>query len=204
MNSVGARVAAVIAPPASDQSQPRVFGFWLFLMSDGLVFALLFAVYATLLHATDGGPGGKQVLELKSAFLETLLLLASSFTIGMVVLNLRYRPGQRRYLVGWLLLTLALGLAFLTMELGDFAEMVERGANAQRSAYLSAFYVLVATHGLHVATGCLWLGVMLVQLKRFGLDATVRQRLGVLALFWHFLDVIWVAIYAVVYLQANL
>ena len=189
---------------AALDTAPRVYGFWLFMMSDGLVFALLFAVYTTLLHATDGGPGGKEVLELKSALIETLVLLVSSFTIGMAVLNLQFRPERRLYLVGWLLLTLVLGLAFLTLEISDFAAMVHQGATAQRSAYLSAFYALVATHGLHVATGCLWLTVMLVQIKQIGLDTTVRFRLGVLALFWHFLDVIWVAIYAVVYLQAAL
>ncbi|WPP02377.1 cytochrome c oxidase subunit 3 (plasmid) [Pseudomonas sp. HR96] len=189
------------APFAPDNSS-RVYGFWLFMMSDGLVFALLFAVYATLLHATDGSPGGKEVLELKSALIETLVLLVSSFTVGMAVLNLQFRPERRLYLVSWLSLTLVLGLTFLTLEISDFVGMVHQGATAQRSAYLSAFYALVATHGLHVAAGCLWLTVMLLQIKRFGLDETVRFRLGVLALFWHFLDVIWVAIYAVVYLQA--
>jgi len=196
--------AATAQFSAEQDSPSRVFGFWLFMMSDALVFGLLFAVYATMLHATDGGPGGKQVLELQSGLVETLVLLCSSFTIGMVTLNLQYRPRPRRYLVGWLLLTLMLGMTFLKLELSDFATMIGHGATAQRSGYLSALYTLVATHGLHVAAGCLWLTVMLVQIKLFGLDATVRFRLTVLALFWHFLDVVWVAIYAVVYLQANL
>lgn len=181
--------------------QPRLFGFWLFLMSDALIFALLFAVYATMIHATDGGPSGKDVFELKSSAIETLLLLVSSFTFGMASLNLKYRPHTLGPLVGWLVLTLVLGLGFVALELNDFRIMVEHGATAQRSGFLSAFYALVSTHGLHVSAGCLWLALMLVQLKVFGLDATVKLRLMCLALFWHFLDVIWVAIYGVVYLQ---
>jgi len=183
------------------QVQPRLLGFWVFLMSDALIFALLFAVYATMIHATDGGPAGKQLFDLKASLIETLLLLVSSFTFGMASLNLIYRPERPRLLVGWLGATLALGLAFIAMELNDFRLMTAQGASAQRSGFLSAFYALVSTHGLHVTAGCLWLIVMLVQLKVFGPDPRVRLRLMCLALFWHFLDVVWVAIYGVVYLQ---
>jgi cytochrome o ubiquinol oxidase subunit 3 len=183
------------------EEQPRLLGFWVFLMSDALIFALLFAVYATMIHATDGGPTGKQLLDLKASLIETLLLLVSSFTFGMASLNLVYRPQRLRLLVGWLGVTLALGLAFLAMELNDFRLLIAQGASAQRSGFLSAFYALVSTHGLHVTAGCVWLLLMLVQLKVFGLDARVRLRLKCLALFWHFLDVIWVAIYGIVYLQ---
>lgn len=183
------------------EEQPRLLGFWLFLMSDALIFALLFAVYATMIHATDGGPTGKQLFDLKASLIETLLLLVSSFTFGMASLNVMYRPQRLRLLVGWLGVTLALGLAFLAMELNDFRLLIAQGASAQRSGFLSAFYALVSTHGLHVTAGCMWLLLMLVQLKVFGLDARVRLRLKCLALFWHFLDVIWVAIYGIVYLQ---
>ncbi|WP_447649954.1 cytochrome c oxidase subunit 3 [Pseudomonas abietaniphila] len=183
------------------EEQPRLLGFWVFLMSDALIFALLFAVYATMIHATDGGPTGKQLFDLKASLIETLLLLVSSFTFGMASLNLVYRPQRLRLLIGWLGVTLALGLAFLAMELNDFRLLIAQGASAQRSGFLSAFYALVSTHGLHVTAGCLWLLLMLVQLKVFGLDARVRLRLKCLALFWHFLDVIWVAIYGIVYLQ---
>lgn len=183
------------------EEQPRLLGFWVFLMSDALIFALLFAVYATMIHATDGGPTGKQLFDLKASLIETLLLLVSSFTFGMASLNVMYRPQRLRLLVGWLGVTLALGLAFLTMELNDFRLLIAQGASAQRSGFLSAFYALVSTHGLHVTAGCVWLLLMLVQLKVFGLDARVRLRLKCLALFWHFLDVIWVAIYGIVYLQ---
>ncbi|MDE1194799.1 MAG: cytochrome c oxidase subunit 3 [Pseudomonas sp.] len=183
------------------EEQPRLLGFWVFLMSDALIFALLFAVYATMIHATDGGPTGKQLFDLKASLIETLLLLVSSFTFGMASLNVMYRPQRLRLLVGWLGVTLALGLAFLAMELNDFRLLIAQGASAQRSGFLSAFYALVSTHGLHVTAGCVWLLLMLVQLKVFGLDARVRLRLKCLALFWHFLDVIWVAIYGIVYLQ---
>jgi cytochrome o ubiquinol oxidase subunit 3 len=183
------------------EEQPRLLGFWVFLMSDALIFALLFAVYATMIHATDGGPTGKQLFDLKASLIETLLLLVSSFTFGMASLNVMYRPQRLRMLVGWLGVTLALGLAFLAMELNDFRLLIAQGASAQRSGFLSAFYALVSTHGLHVTAGCVWLLLMLVQLKVFGLDARVRLRLKCLALFWHFLDVIWVAIYGIVYLQ---
>jgi cytochrome o ubiquinol oxidase subunit 3 len=183
------------------EEQPRLLGFWVFLMSDALIFALLFAVYATMIHATDGGPTGKQLFDLKASLIETLLLLVSSFTFGMAALNVMYRPQRLRLLVGWLGVTLALGLAFLAMELNDLRLLIAQGASAQRSGFLSAFYALVSTHGLHVTAGCVWLLLMLVQLKVFGLDARVRLRLKCLALFWHFLDVIWVAIYGIVYLQ---
>ena len=183
------------------EEQPRLLGFWVFLMSDALIFALLFAVYATMIHATDGGPTGKQLFDLKASLIETLLLLVSSFTFAMASLNVMYRPQRLRLLVGWLGVTLALGLAFLAMELNDFRLLIAQGASAQRSGFLSAFYALVSTHGLHVTAGCVWLLLMLVQLKVFGLDARVRLRLKCLALFWHFLDVIWVAIYGIVYLQ---
>jgi cytochrome o ubiquinol oxidase subunit 3 len=200
MNREGS-VTPLITHEMPVQEQPKLLGFWVFLMSDALIFALLFAVYATMTHATDGGPTGKQLFELKPALIETLFLLFSSFTFGMASLNIQHRPDHLKSVVVWLMATLALGLAFIGLELNDFSTLLDKGATAQRSGFLSAFYALVSTHGLHVSAGCLWLILMLVQLKVFGLDATVRLRLMCLALFWHFLDVVWVAIYGVVYLQ---
>lgn len=193
---------ALPGPVEAEQASKDVaLGVWIFLMSDALIFALLFALYATMLRATDGGPAGHDVFELKSSLLQTALLLFSSFTCAMASLNLKFRPAQPRYLLGWWLLTLLLGLTFVALELKDFMHMAELGAVPQRSGFLSAFFALVATHGLHVSAGCLWLILLLVQVKVFGLDAPVRSGFQCLALFWHFLDVIWVAIYAVVYLQ---
>jgi cytochrome o ubiquinol oxidase subunit 3 len=183
------------------QSPPRLFGFWIFLMSDALIFALLFAIYATQLHATDGGPTGHELFDIRSTSLQTAVLLASSFTFAMATLNLQYRPQQPCYLVVWVVLSLALGILFMGLELHDFSAMLDKGAPPQRSGYLSALYTLVSTHGLHVAAGSLWLALLLVQIKVFGVDAIVKRRVQCLALFWHFLDIIWVAIYAVVYLQ---
>jgi cytochrome o ubiquinol oxidase subunit III len=177
-----------------------VFGFWVFLMSDAVVFALLFAIYWTMLGSTADAPGPAQEFKIGPAFTETLVLLTSSFTFGMASLAMKY-DRRRRGLVLWLIVTLALGIVFLGMELHDFATVVGDGATADRSGFLSAFFVLVGMHGLHVTTGVLWGLMMLLQLAAFGLDDRVKVNLLRLGLFWHFLDVIWVAIFSVVYLQ---
>lgn len=176
-----------------------LFGFWLFLMSDAILFGMLFATYVTSLHATAGGPGPQDLYDIKSIFVETLLLLTSSFTFGMASLALKYQHSKAK-LIGWLLLTLLLGVAFLGFELHDFGAMFAKGGVPSRSGFLSAFFDLVPLHGLHVAGGCLWLVCLLGQIARYGLDT--RTKLGImrLALFWHFLDIIWIAIFSVVYL----
>ncbi len=177
-----------------------VFGFWIFLMTDAVLFALLFAVYGTMLPATAGAPGPTQEFKLGSAFIETLLLLTSSFTFGMASLALKRHVRAKR-LVLWLVGTLLLGLAFLAMEGHDFSAMTEDHATPDRSGFLSAFFVLVGMHGLHVTIGVIWMVVMLVQIAVLGLDQQVKVNLIRLSLFWHFLDVIWIAIFSVVYLQ---
>jgi cytochrome o ubiquinol oxidase subunit 3 len=181
--------------------EPRLLGFWMFLMSDALIFALLFAIYATQIHALDAGPSGKQIFELGPLIVETMLLLFSSFTFGMATLMLKYRPQHNTRLALWLIATLLLGVGFLALELRDFVTLAGKGATPQASGFLSAYYVLISTHGVHVSAGCLWLVLMLVQLRMFGRHPVVTLRLRCLALFWHFLDVVWVAIYGVVYLQ---
>lgn len=184
---------------ADNTAQGMMFGFWVFLMSDAILFGMVFATYVTSLHATAGGPGTHQLYDIKSAFIETLLLLASSFTFGMASLALKYRHGKIR-LVGWMLLTLALGVAFLGFELHDFASMFAKGGVPSRSGFLSAFFDLVPLHGLHVAAGCLWLVCLIGQIARYGLDTDTKLGIMRLALFWHFLDIIWIAIFSVVYL----
>ncbi len=176
-----------------------VFGFWIFLMSDAVLFALLFAIYGTMLAATAGAPGPAQEFKIGSAFVETLLLLTSSFTFGMASLALK--RAKRSALLLWLAGTLVLGLAFLGMEAHDFATMAADHATSDRSGYLSAFFMLVGMHGLHVTIGSVWMVVMLVQLAAFGRDRRVKVNLIRLSLFWHFLDVIWIAIFSIVYLQ---
>ncbi len=185
---------------SAENLEKRVFGFWVFLMSDAVVFALLFAVYGTMLSATVGAPGPAQEFKIESAFVETLLLLTSSFTFGMASLAMKF-DRKRVGLVLWLLVTLVLGAAFVGMELHDFTTMFDDQAGPDRSGFLSAFFVLVGMHGMHVSFGILWIFVMLLQLARYGLDQRVKINLLRLGLFWHFLDVIWVAIFSVVYLQ---
>ena len=187
-------------PAELREVESDVFGFWIFLMSDAVLFALLFAIYGTMLGATAGAPGPAQEFRISSAFIETLLLLTSSFTFGMASIALK-QDARPRGLVFWLGVTLLLGLAFLGMEGHDFATMASDHATPVRSGYLSAFFVLVGMHGLHVSIGALWTTVMLVQLAVFGRDRRVKVNLIRLSLFWHFLDVVWIAIFSVVYLQ---
>ena len=177
-----------------------MFGFWVFLMSDAVIFALLFATYGTMVAATAGGPTAAAEYKIGPAFLETLTLLTSSFSFGMASLSMKH-DARKGPLLAWLGVTLVLGLAFLGMELHDFATMFGDGAYPTRSGFLSSFFSLVPLHGLHVATGCLWIVVMMVQVVTLGLDARVKVNLLRLGLFWHFLDIVWIAIFSVVYLQ---
>lgn len=192
----------------AEQTESGVFGFWVFLMSDAVIFALLFALFGTSLRATDGGPDLARVVKLVPAFIETLILLTSSLTFGLASIALgrghRLTTRHRRIAVRWLLLTWALGIAFLGMEVNDFITMARDGATPDRSFFLSAFTVLVGTHGLHVLTGVVWLPVLLLQMASIGLDRPLKVNLIRLSLFWHFLDIIWIAIFSVVYLQGAL
>ncbi len=176
-----------------------VFGFWLFLMSDAILFGMAFATYVTSLHATAGGPASSDLYDIKSAFIETLTLLLSSFTFGMASLALKYEHGKLR-LVGWLVATLALGLIFLGFELHDFVSMFAKGGIPGRSGFLSAFFGLVPLHGLHVVAGCIWLLCLVGQIAVHGLDTELKLGMLRLALFWHFLDIIWIGIFSAVYL----
>lgn len=177
-----------------------VFGFWVFLMSDAVIFALLFALYGTVVAATAGGPTPASEFKLPSAFVETVLLLTSSLTFGLAVLAMKY-DGRSRPVMRWMAVTLGLGVVFLAMEGHDFATMFAHGADPTRSGFLSAFFALVPLHGLHVLSGCVWMVVMFAQMLVHGLDARVKLNLLRLSLFWHFLDIVWIAIFTVVYLQ---
>lgn len=191
----------VHARPADERhTEITVFGFWTFLMSDAIVFALLFATYATMVTRTAGGPTGTELFDLGNAFFETMLLLVSSFSFGMAAVALK--EGRGRAIVLWLVVTLLLGLGFIGLELREFLGLVSRGATAQTSGFLSSFFVLLSAHGLHVLFGCLWLVIMLAQLALFGPTRQVRSRLLRLGLFWHFLDLVWIVIFTVVYLPA--
>lgn len=185
------------------EAEIGLYGFWIFLMSDAVLFALLFAVYGTQVAATAGAPGPEAEFKLGSAFIETLILLTSSLTFGLASIAMKYDQGRAK-LIALLCLTLVLGVAFLGFELNDFATMFSDGAFPDRSGFLSIFFALVPTHGLHVTAGCVWIVVMLVQIAAFGTDARVKLNLLKLGLFWHFLDIIWIAIFSVVYLQGKL
>jgi cytochrome o ubiquinol oxidase subunit 3 len=163
------------------------------------MFSALFASYAVLARATAGGPGGDELFNQVSVALETACLLASSYTCGLMSLAIASRNRSRTYF--YAAVTFALGAAFLALELREFADMIARGATPQRSAFLSAFFTLVGCHGLHVAAGLIWLTVMMAQVAIKGLRANVERRLICFSLFWHALDIVWVALFTVVYLM---
>ncbi len=176
-----------------------MLGFWLYLMSDCLIFAMLFATYGVLGHSYAGGPGPKQLFELPLVALNTAMLLFSSITYGFAMIAMQ--RGKQARMQGWLAVTLAFGLCFLSIELYEFATLIHEGAGPQRSAFLSSFFALVGTHGLHVTFGGIWLVTLMVQVARKGLIPANRRRLMCLSLFWHFLDVIWIGVFTFVYLM---
>jgi cytochrome o ubiquinol oxidase subunit III len=186
---------------AHHQAETVVFGFWVFLMSDLIIFGLMFATYLTMANPAGmaGGPGPKDIFDLASVFTQTIILLTSSLTFGVASLAMRHQQSRSRIAL-WLCITLALGLAFLALEARDFVAMIEMGAVPSRSGFLSSFWGLVPLHGLHVSAGCLWILVMLVQMKAFGMIPVVKTRLLRLGLFWHFLDLVWIGIFTIVYL----
>jgi cytochrome o ubiquinol oxidase subunit 3 len=183
-----------------DEVEIGLFGFWVFLMSDAVIFALLFATYGVMLTATAGGPTPQGEFKMGSAGLETLVLLTSSFTYGMASIALKYDT-RRGGLLAWLGVTLVLGLVFLVLEAHDFITMFADAARPVRSGFLSAFFALVPLHGLHVLAGSLWILVMMIQVVAIGVDARVKLNILRLGLFWHFLDIIWIAIFTLVYLH---
>lgn len=189
---------SVVVAETHDSSK-TIFGFWVYLMTDCVLFASLFATYAVLQGNTFGGPDGRELFSMPFVLVETIILLASSFTAGMAVVSMQAQ--RKTHVLGWLALTCALGIAFLSMEISEFAQLVAEGNSWQRSGFLSAFFTLVATHGLHIATGLLWLLVVFVQTLRSGLTAATVQRLTLFSLFWHFLDVVWIFIFTIVYLM---
>jgi cytochrome o ubiquinol oxidase subunit III len=177
------------------------YGFWIFLLSDIVMFSCFFASYAVLLGQTAGGPSGAQLFDLKSVAAETALLLVSSFTTGLASIAADVRSARWYQLA--MAVTCLLGLGFLALEAREFSDLVARGAGPTRSAFLSAFFTLVGCHGLHVSAGILWLLTMMAQVYAKGFRADICRRLACFALFWHALDIIWVAIFSVVYLVGS-
>lgn len=184
-----------------EASNDRVmFGFWVYLMTDLLMFAVLFAVYAVLHGNTVGGPSGRDLFKPELALAETLILLTSSFTAGLGMIAAR--RGDKRQVLTWFGVTLLLGLAFLSIESYEFAELIHEGHTMTVNAFLSSFFVLLGTHGLHIISGLLWLGLLLVFIVKQGLTKGNVRKLALLSLFWHFLDIVWIFIFTVVYLGA--
>ncbi|QNK72739.1 cytochrome o ubiquinol oxidase subunit III [Variovorax sp. PAMC28562] len=179
-----------------------LLGFWLYLMSDCLIFAVLFAVYAVLGRNYAAGPSGADLFDLPLVALNTSMLLLSSITYGFAMLEMQRK--RLRPVLAWLAVTGLLGAAFIGLELYEFAHLIHEGAGPQRSAFLSSFFTLVGTHGLHVAFGIVWLVTLMVQVSRGGLILENRRRLMCLSMFWHFLDVVWIGVFTFVYLMGSL
>ena len=174
------------------------YGFWIFLLSDIIMFSAFFASYAVLSNATDGGPSGKDLFDLQNTAIETACLLASSFTCGLA--SIAASRKQVVWFYGAMAATCGLGLIFLGLELTEFVGMIAKGAGPDRSAFLSAFFTLVGCHGLHVSLGILWLLTMMAQVFAKGFRPDIMRRMLCFSLFWHALDIIWVALFSVVYL----
>ncbi|MFC5067933.1 cytochrome o ubiquinol oxidase subunit III [Flaviflagellibacter deserti] len=184
------------------EGRSTMLGFWLYLMSDCLIFAVLFATYGVLGSNYAAGPSPRDLFDLPLVALNTTMLLLSSITYGFAMLTMvKGRVGQTQI---WLAITGLFGLSFLSIELYEFAHLIHEGATPQRSAFLSSFFTLVGTHGLHVTFGIIWLVTLMVQVGRYGLIAANQRRLMCLSMFWHFLDVIWIGVFTFVYLMGML
>ena len=195
-------MAQLVTEPEMDHEaeyNDRVnFGLWVYLMTDLLMFAVLFAVYAVLRGSTFGGATGKELFSLPLALTETLILLTSSFTSGLGMLAAR--RGNKRPVLMWFGITFLLGASFLGLEIREFAEFVHEGHTPQSSAFLSSFFTLVGTHGTHITFGLLWMITSMVFVQIRGLNANMVRKLSLLSLFWHFLDIVWIFIFTIVYL----
>lgn len=185
--------------PHQDTFSKTTLGFWMYLMTDCLVFTVLFSTYAVLHSKTFGGPTSKELFSLRTAFLETMILLFSSVTCGFAVLS--SLKDKTKMVLAWLAVTFLLGAAFVAIELTEFSHLVHEGHSWDKSAFLSSFFALVGTHGLHVSFGLLWILVMLGQVYWVGVTVPTFRRLVVFSMFWHFLDLIWIFIFTIVYLM---
>ncbi len=189
---------AVTIEPKVQGSNKTLFGFWVYLMTDVVLFASLFATYAVLRDNTAGGPSGASLFSLPFVLVETLILLTSSFTCGMALLAARSQ--QKRLVIYWLSATFILGLTFLGLELSEFRLLIIEGNGFRESGFLSSYFTLVGTHGLHIFVGLIWMAVAIFLIIKRGLGRSVLRRLTMLSLFWHFLDIIWIFIFTIVYL----
>jgi cytochrome o ubiquinol oxidase subunit 3 len=182
-----------------DLESLRMMGFWIFLITDCIIFGSLFATYMVLNGNTAGGPTASELFEMPGVIAETFILLTSSFTSGLAVLSMN--QGNRKGLIGWLAVTALLGVSFISLELTEFVKLVHEGAAISTSAYWSAFYTLVGTHGLHVSIGLVWMISIMIQLRQHGITSVTRRKVNVISLYWHFLDVVWIFVFTIVYMM---
>jgi cytochrome o ubiquinol oxidase subunit III len=191
-----------VPDPHQDTFSKNTLGFWIYLMTDCLVFATLFITFAVMRSETFGGPSTRELFRLSTPFAETMILLFSSVTCGMGVLSsLRGEKNKvKNRVIGWLVLSFILGASFIALELSEFSHLAREGNSWERSAALSSFFTLVGTHGLHVSCGLLWMIVIMAQVFVLGITAITFRRLVIFSLFWHFLDVVWIFIFTFVYL----
>ncbi|GEC90596.1 MULTISPECIES: cytochrome o ubiquinol oxidase subunit III [Brevibacillus] len=182
-----------------EHEQLKVLGFWIFVVTDCVLFGTLFATYAVMMNSFAGGPTGQELFQLPGVIASTFILLTSSFTSGLAVLAMN--KGNVKQLIAWLAVTGLLGLSFVVLEVTEFMHLMSEGATMATSGYWSAFYTLVGTHGLHVTLGLFWMTALIMQLKRRGITAVTRRKITNLSLYWHFLDVVWIFLFTVVYLM---
>lgn len=188
----------VVEKHSHNTGDTTLFGFWMYMLTDCVLFATLFATYAVISPGTAGGPSGKDIFEVPFIFVETLFLLASSITYSFGSLSISENNARKTII--WLVITFILGACFVGMEVWEFHHLIMMGYGPDRSGFLSAFFALVGTHGLHVSIGLIWMAVMVIHVMKTGLSDKNRVRLQCLALFWHFLDVIWICVFSIVYL----
>lgn len=182
-----------------DPQELKLLGFWIFLITDVVLFGTLFATYVVLHHNTAGGPTASEIFEMPGVIAETFILLTSSFTSGLAVLAMN--QGKVKQLIAWLAVTWVLGAAFIFLEVDEFIKMVHEGFNYGTSAFATSFFTLVGTHGLHVSMGLGWMLLIMIQLGRKGITDVTRGKVNVLSLYWHFLDAVWIFLLSVVYLM---
>jgi cytochrome o ubiquinol oxidase subunit III len=193
---------ARLAAEHRQSDNKTLFGFWVYLMTDCILFASLFATYAVLHNNTFGGPSAKELFSMPYALTETLILLTSSFTCGLAVLSAINK--HKRTTLIWFSVTFILGVSFLVLEISEFSKFIAAGHGPKASGFMSSYFTLVGTHGLHITIGLLWMLVMMIRIYKTDLNRKSIRQLTLLSLFWHFLDVIWIFIFSVVYLMGGL
>lgn len=182
-----------------DLESIKQFGFWLFMITDVILFATLFATFIVLRDNTASGPIGAELIEMNGIIVSTFILLTSSFTSGLAVLSMN--KGDKKGLILWLAISALLGLSFIYLEVNEFIHLVHEGANIGTSAYWSAFYTLVGTHGLHVSIGIVWMTALILQIAKRGINPVTKRKVNIISLYWHFLDAVWIFVFSIVYLM---